>query len=60
MPAPKNDPSDYFERHPVRIVSALNPLGVEIWNREMGIVPGTLKPSADENDSKVVEDGGLE
>jgi hypothetical protein len=33
--SPGNDCSDYFDQHPIRIVSSLNPLGLEIWNLEM-------------------------
>ena len=27
----------YFERHPIRIVSSLNALGIDIWNREVAL-----------------------
>jgi hypothetical protein len=47
MPSPVNDPSTYFERHPIRITSSLNCLAVELWNREMGIVK-IEKPSSEE------------
>lgn len=30
-------PRTYFERHPIRIASSLNALGIDIWNREVAL-----------------------
>jgi hypothetical protein len=44
-----SDLSTYFDRHPVRIASSLNSLGVELWNQEMDILsrPTTERSSTE-------------
>jgi hypothetical protein len=47
-----SDLSTYFDRHPVRIASSLNSLGVELWNQEMDILSRpTTERSATERSS---------